>query len=369
MAVLTLAKKCPKRMTSKEKYSQKWTLVGCLFSKQHDRGFYEPMSKGSAFLRLVELDTKLPIIRQKDKKQITRVQIYESLWTEISSKLISYFYNENEYQKRLKDYLEHELPAHPATPYIYGEDHYFIYVMNTESALAALAEILAYSCSEKKTPHLTSRSNRTDKFEHKKDPTYIALKKIKLMHDKGELSEHHFSNTQISEYAEVFLPNIFQRISELQMLFIANQNDTFRELLHILINDLEFISQRDDLLRERVTEAADVELRSFLFDEKSHKEDGYGSGMTKDLDYIRYRNTTGLNLKKATRNFEKTNPVFKVERMKLIRSAITDLNNLLRNTVDEKPVRNYREIRKHIHEYRHSRSIYTFGVPYKPRKR
>lgn len=356
-------------MIIKEKDGPRWVLVGKMLNDCADRGFEEPLSRGSAFLKLVELDSRLPIIRHKNKKQITRVQIYESLWNEISSKFISYFYNDNENQKLLREYIYTNFPSYPTSPYVYSKSNFFIYVMNTEHVLAAITEILAYSCSEKKIAHRTSKSKDTTKSHYIKDQTYIELLNIRSMYENGNLTANFLHDLHFTEYAEMFIPNIFQKTEELHSLFTQNQPEVFFDRLKIIIKELEFITERDDLLRERVTNGADSELRLYLSDNALTSEVEFSSSKLLDPGYIQYRKTTGMKMKKIIKSFEQKHPFFKIERMAFIRNAISDLNNALKTSPDEKPIRGYREISKHIREYRNSLCIYTFGKPYSPRKR
>lgn len=346
-----------------------WVLVGKLLEGCADQGFRVPLSKGNAFLKLEKLDLELPIIRHKTKKQISRVQIYESLWKAHSSKLISYFFNDDKNQKLLRETLYKELPTYPKSPYFSTNDNLDLFIMNTENVFAAITEILAYSCSEKKVAHLTSKSKSTTKEHYVKDETYKALLQMSSLYEKNNLTEDFFKDLYVTEYVEIFSPHAVPKIMDLHNLFVERSNDNFYELLQKLITEIESISKRDDMLRKRVTEAADHTLTLYLSDRTLKPETQDKSDMLKNADYVKYRKTTGLKIKQLVQKFEKEHPVFKIERMDLIRNAITDLNNFLKSQTNEKPIRDYREISKHIREYRNSESFYVFGKPFVKRKR
>lgn len=356
-------------MNIKGKDEPRWVLVGKVLEGCADRGFKVPPSKGSAFLKLIELDAKVPIIRHKTKKQINRVQIYESLWKEHSSKLISYFYNNNENQKLLRESIYKEFPSYPKAQYFPSEDNIDLFVMNTENVIAAITEILSYSCSEKKITHRTSKSKNNKKNDYSKDETYVAMLKMHTLSEAGKLSEDFFLDVHITEYVEMFFPNVIEKINDLQATFTQDPKEVFDVKLLTFIKELEFISKRDDLLRERVTDAADSELRLYLSDKVLIAEVNDDSNTPQDPEYLKYKRTTGLKMKSFVQDFEDKYPLFNIERMDFIQAAILDLNNILKCTRSEKPIREYREISKHIRAYRNSKSSYVFTKPFKKRIR
>ena len=218
--------------------------------------------------RLVENDQNLPIIRGANKSAVSRQEIFDSLWHQIGPHLMSRFQENDKSLNELLLAMKQDMPSYPYDISVHNRDKHSLHVLNSQIAVAAITEILAYALSEKKTAHRLSKSNNLKKDDYKKDETYTKFKALlKSFKTIKEKLQKEAENLFVSEYLKNLDPNLEKEVFIFKQNFENLYLDNLMARTENFIDRIESLGKRDDFLRENVLIAADYSLR-LLFEDK-----------------------------------------------------------------------------------------------------
>ncbi|MBL7556482.1 MAG: hypothetical protein JNM24_11735 [Bdellovibrionaceae bacterium] len=356
-----------------------WERVGRLFPQARllniELKFEFQLRSEASF----ENDINIPIICEDIS--INRKRIFESLWNALGPRLYFYFYENDNFLSEMVKERSTLKRRH---------------LLNTESAIKALTEVVAFLISETKPPSLGSKSKNL-RNDYKKNETQCELESIlyklkeirKSVRGDAKPNPELIRNLVCTELLKKFLPDVATDLDDFKQTFenidinkaieiIGGSDDQTGTQFDLeskaksLLGRIYSLTDRNRELMENALVAVDLELRLYFSDKKLIDE--MDAAVPKNECICDLRN--GFEAKKLCGEFgEKIAGTFCKQRQANPESdwiannqSSVEISDLIKGIYDDLAyscagrvkLKDYSVLRKAITEYRNKHSFYVF---------